>query len=89
MAKKTIVQAHEGNFKTLLKAIEDGNVVLMDCKLRETGESVAVICAVNHDPDGALNMVPIAGMFNGNPYDLLSPPDSEGGYRESKSLKTT
>jgi hypothetical protein len=89
MAKKTIVQKHSKNFETLLKAMEDGNIALMDCKLRETGESVAVICAVNQDADGGVTMVPMAGFFNGNPYDLLSPPDAEGGYDESKSLKTT
>jgi len=82
MKKKTIVQAHKKNFDTLLKAIEDGNVVLMDCKVRETGESVATICAVNHDADGGLSMVPLAGFFNGNPYDLLMPPDPDGGYKD-------
>ena len=59
----------------LLNAIENGDVTVMDCKLRDTGEPVSVICIVEHGVDGAVKMTPVAGLFNGNPYDLLLPGD--------------
>jgi len=61
------------DFDKLLKAIEEGNVTTMDCRLRDTGESVSVICVVEHSEDGAVVMTPVAGLFKGNPFDLLIP----------------
>ena len=46
----------------------------MECKDKTTGKEVAVICGVQRSGDGMVEMVPMAKMFNGNPYDeLLSP----------------
>jgi hypothetical protein len=45
----------------------------MDCIEKSTGEHVAVICAVS--PQGKeFAFTPFAKFFNGNPYELLSPP---------------
>jgi hypothetical protein len=65
----------------LLRAIEDGDVTVMDCKLRDTGEPVKVLCTVETDADGAIKMTPVAGLFSSNPYDLLLP----GDYNEQKA----
>jgi len=74
--KKTIVQGHKENFETLQRAIKAGQVCLMDCIEKATGEHVAVICAVNN-VDGCFEMVPMVKFFNGNPYDELIPPMAE------------
>ena len=79
---KTIVQKHSANFKTLNRAFEAGQVCLMDCIEKSTGEHVAVICAVSPStrsglvlaPDEEYAFTPLAKFFNGNPYELLSPP---------------
>ncbi len=72
-----IVLAHKKNFETLKRAFQDGQVTLMDCIDKATGEHVAVICAMN--PEGKeINFVPFARFFNGNPYDqLISPMEYE------------
>ena len=79
----TIVQQHKSNFDTLRQAFENGDVALLECQLKSTGESVAVVTAVNHDGDD-YGFVPFAMMFNGNPYELLNPPDSDGGFVEKR-----
>lgn len=72
--KKTIVQEHNVNFETLKRAFLDGNVCLMDCVEKSSGEHVAVICATQEEANGETCMVPFARFFNGNPYEMLIPP---------------
>ena len=74
MKEKTIVQEHCANFETLQRAFAEGNVCIMDCVEKATNEHVAVICAMN-DEGKEIGFVPLAKFFNGNPYDLLIPPD--------------
>lgn len=74
--KQTIVQAHKRNFETLTEAFKSGEVLLMDCIEKATGEHVAVICACVFDGN-EYNMTPFAKFFNGNPYELLIPPTDE------------
>lgn len=70
---KTIVTAHKQNFETLRRAFASGEVCLMDCVENATGEHVAVICAIVFDGK-EYNMTPFAKFFNGNPYEMLTPP---------------
>ena len=67
------------NFRTMLRAAEDGNLALMECTDAQTGESVYVACAVNPLLEGAYVFVPLAKLFSGNPYEELIPPADEGG----------
>jgi hypothetical protein len=73
-----LLPGHKKNFETLRRAVKNGDAALMDCRLRETGESVAVICAVNSGGD--YEFIPLARLFDDDPYQLLDPPDSGGGY---------
>jgi hypothetical protein len=75
-----IPMGHKQNFDTLIEAVRDGNVALMECQLAATGETVAVICAVNRLPNEEAQFVPFAMFFNGNPYEALNPPKPEGGF---------
>ena len=67
---------HKTNFQTLERAFGDGNVAIMECTERATGETVPVLCAVQHSDDEAapIEFVPFAKLFTGNPYDELEPP---------------
>ena len=68
-----IPDGHKNNFKTLQEAFGNGDVALMECTDRESGEAVSVICAV-HREEGEFVLTPLAKMFNGNPYAELLPP---------------
>jgi len=71
--KGKIVLGHKENFETLIRAIKDGQVALMDCIEKSTGDHVAVICGVSFDGK-EYHFTPFAKFFNGNPYELLTPP---------------
>lgn len=77
MSKKTIVQKHSKNFETLKRVFDNGHAVLMECKLKSTEEKVAVICAMTKDKEEFV-FTPFAMFFNGNPYELLESPTTEG-----------
>ena len=71
---------HRRNFETLRRAFLTGDAALMECQHRATGEVVAVLCAANRSPDGGAEFVPFAMFFDGNPYEMLNPPNPEGGF---------
>ena len=79
----TIVQQHSRNFETLREAFLNRDAALLECQLKTTGELVAVVVAVNQDADD-FAFVPIAMMFNGNPYECLNPPKPEGGFDDGQ-----
>ena len=68
------------NFETLQSAFLAEDAALMECQLAATGEPVAVICAANRLADGAVEFVPLATMFQDNPYEIVNPPKPEGGF---------
>lgn len=74
-----ITEGYKSNFETLKRAADDGNLAIMDCQDKVTGEQVIVICAVGFD-GVEYQLVPLAKMFNGNPFDELNPPLPDGGY---------
>lgn len=75
-----LAPGHKTNFETLQQAFKAGDVALMECQLSAMGEAVAVICAANRHPNDEIEFVPFAAMFNGNPYESLSPPAPAGGF---------
>ena len=79
----TIVQQHSRNFETLREAFLNRDAALLECQLKTTGELVAVVVAVNRDAD-EFAFVPIAMMFNGNPYECLNPPNPDGGFDDGQ-----
>jgi hypothetical protein len=70
---------HRQTFETLRRAFLNDDVALVECQLAKTGEQVAVVCAVNRQ-GGGFDLAPFALLFNDNPYDLLNPPNPEGGF---------
>lgn len=80
-----ILKGHKQNFNTLQQAFVNGDVALIECEVAATGEVVAVICAANRRSGGEIEFAPFAAMFNGNPYDMLNPPNPEGGFGDTDS----
>jgi hypothetical protein len=71
--------ADKSNFETLRRAIENGQVALLEVKRRSDGAEIAAVCAV--DVAGAeYTLTPFATMVEGNPFDLFLPPSAEGGF---------
>ncbi len=79
----TAVRQHKPNFETLQEAFANGDVALMECQLKATGQPVAVIVAVTRDGD-EFGFVPFAMMFDGNPYEQLNPPNPDGGFHDEE-----
>jgi hypothetical protein len=71
-----IAKGYKANFETLCRAIENGDVCLMECNDAVTGKPVMVVCAVQRDGD-SFEMMPLAKLFDGNPYEELIPPTME------------
>lgn len=82
---KTIVQQHKTNFETLKRAFDTGHAGMIECRLKATGEKVAVIAAFVKDDAGITDITPFAMFFNGNPYELLDPPKSHGGFHTEEA----
>jgi hypothetical protein len=73
-----IAKGYKANFETLLKAMSNGDALLMECKDAKTGKPVFVVCACYHDAKTEeIVTVPLAKLFDGNPYEELTPPEIE------------
>lgn len=70
----SLLPGHRSNFDTLRQAALNNDLALMDCRHRDTGKPIAVLCAANRLPRGEIEFVPLATLFNDNPYEFLVPP---------------
>lgn len=71
-----IAAGYKHNFETLQRAFEAGDIALLECTERATGKPAVVLVAVNREADGGAEFVPLARLFDGNPYDQLDPPQA-------------
>jgi hypothetical protein len=73
-----LTKGYLANFKTLSKAFANKDAGLVECTDVETGKPVMVICAFSHySATGEVTTVPLAKLFDGNPYKELVPPTME------------
>lgn len=72
-----LVPGHIQNFETLRRAVQDGNVALVECRDSQTALVVPVLCALSRDVNGEVALVPLAQLFTGNPNEHLQPPDPD------------
>ena len=75
-------KAHKANLDTLATVFADGNEGLVETKLRvniPAGSVVAALAGIAFDGD-EYGITPFAIMINGNPFELLAPPDPEGEF---------
>jgi hypothetical protein len=68
-----IPDAYIRNFRTLLRAAEQGDLALMECADAQTGEPRYVLCAVGRER-GDYVMTPFGHLHDGNPFDAYLPP---------------
>ena len=61
------------NFQTLLRAAEQGDLALVECKDAATGDPRFVLCAVSRGGE-AFVFTPFGHLHDGNPYDAYLPP---------------
>lgn len=69
-----ILDGHKQNFNTMLDAAKNGDLALVECTDAKTGEIVIAVCIIVEHSDGLIDIMPVAKMFNGNPYEELIPP---------------
>lgn len=61
------------NFRTLMRAAEDGNLALMECRDAATGEARYVLCGVGRDGSEYV-MTPFGHLTEGDPFEAYVPP---------------
>ena len=83
----TACKDHAANLETLRRVFADGAAALMECKRKDNGMVVAMLCAVYKDEEGRFNFVPFAEMVSGNPYEDYFPPNPDGGFSEDDDAK--
>jgi Family of unknown function (DUF6117) len=65
------------NFETILRAAKNEDLALVECTNKQTGEPVYVVAAIGGvGPDDKMEVVPLALLFDGNPYEMLIPPSA-------------
>ena len=57
------------NFDTLLRAASDGALALVSAIRKADQHPVALVCAMQHNPDQTITPVPFAVMVEGNPFE--------------------
>lgn len=78
-----IAKGYKANFETMKRAFAAGDVALMDCTDIVTGKPVIVVCATQREEGGDITFVPLAKMFDGNPYEEVLP----AGHPDGKQLR--
>lgn len=70
-----ISEGYKANFETLNRAADNGHLALVECRDKKTGKPVLAVCAMGWDGN-EYQIVPLAKMFDGNPYEELDPPSN-------------
>lgn len=69
-----IAEGYKRNFEQLLRAFANGDVALLEVTEKSTKAPAIVVVAVGFD-GSEYHLVPMARMFDGNPYQELDPPE--------------
>ena len=77
---KPFLSSYRANFDTLKRACENGHLAMVECLHVPSSKLAAVVCAIGFK-DGQYEIVPLARMLEGNPFDEYQPPDPNGGFR--------
>ena len=76
MGKSTFLEPYKEMFDTLVEAACRGDLALVHSRLAATGEDVPLLAAVNRPSkdDPEYELVPLALLIKGDPYEMLLPP---------------
>lgn len=69
-----IEPGYKHNFEILRRAARNGDLAIVACTETATGQPAVLVCAMQPESNGDTTMVPLARMFDGNPYELFTPP---------------
>lgn len=64
-----IQKSYKSNFETLQKAIKNGDACIVKVIENKTGELRVAVCAIQPDGESGVMFVPLALLFDGNPYE--------------------
>ena len=85
----TLCDDDRRNLDMLAAAFENRDIALIECQVIATGEVVPVICAVNRQPGGRVDLVPFAELVRGDQYDRFCPRRSDGhGFVSPAELRS-
>ncbi len=68
-----IAEGYKHNFNELLRAVSSGDAALLETTEKATGKPAIIMVAVTF-AGKEYQMIPMARMFDANPYDELDPP---------------
>lgn len=72
-----IPDGYRHNFNQLLRAARNNDLALVETTRKRNGKPVFVVCAITTKDDGSVFMIPMAMMFDGDPFAMLNPPAPE------------
>jgi len=64
-----LLDGYRKNFKTLERAFDVGDVALVSAVRKSDNQPVALVCAMQRNPDATITPVPFAVMCEGNPFE--------------------
>ena len=64
----------KANFETLLRAGDNGHLILMSAIRKADNKPVALVCASQINPDKTVDVIPLAVLIEGNPFELFEDP---------------
>lgn len=68
-----IPEGHRTNFETMRRAYGAGDLAIMTARRITgplTGTQVTLLCCMSHAPGGEMEIVPVAELVDGNPYEM-------------------
>ena len=68
-----VPSGHENNLQTIIKAAKNDDLILIHVR-QKSGNYVTVLAATNRVGNN-IDIVPLAKLFDGNPYEELEPPN--------------
>jgi hypothetical protein len=74
MKPPPLSDSYAANFKTLKKASDHGDIALVSAIRKADGKPVALVCAMQRNPDETITPVPLAVMCEGNPFEDFEDP---------------
>lgn len=69
-----IQEGYQHNFEQLLRAAKNGDLCIAECFDAETKKPVITVCAIEEESNGEVLLIPMAKMFDGDPFEELLPP---------------
>jgi hypothetical protein len=74
MTPPKLLTGYRKNFYTMLRAAKSDDLALVSAIRKADDKPVALVCAMQENPDGTITPLPLAVMVEGNPFELFHDP---------------